>query len=262
LPVAKADLVLEVGSGGNPYFRSNVLSDPYFETSERHWAPLIADRSMVLAFAEHLPFKDKSFDFIIASHVLEHSFDPEAFLQEMQRVARAGYIEVPNAFFDRICPYDDHRLEIRESDGKLIIRKKKSQITDPDFLKICSDTIGPLLTEKIIKKFPFAFHVRYYWDAVIEFAIVNPEDHAFAAAPRERKISESEWQSGKARFRESLISLMRRIVSQKKRNQKIDIIALLECPKCKSDLQRDEHGVVCKACGNRVPVRDGYLAFS
>ena len=40
-PVDKAALVLEVGSGGNPYARANVLLDAYEETRERHWAPLV-----------------------------------------------------------------------------------------------------------------------------------------------------------------------------------------------------------------------------
>ena len=64
-PVKKNDLVLEVGSGGNPYFRSNVLCDAYFETIERHFEPLVSDRPTVLAFTENLPFKDNVFDAVI-----------------------------------------------------------------------------------------------------------------------------------------------------------------------------------------------------
>jgi hypothetical protein len=60
-PVDNKALVLEVGSGGNPYFRSNVLLDAYEETRERHWEPLVADRPLALGFAEQLPFKNKSF---------------------------------------------------------------------------------------------------------------------------------------------------------------------------------------------------------
>jgi len=37
-PVGRDALVLEVGSGGNPYFRANVLSDAYEDTRQRHWA--------------------------------------------------------------------------------------------------------------------------------------------------------------------------------------------------------------------------------
>ena len=39
---------------------------------------------------EALTFRDKSFDFVIASHVLEYSADPENFLLELNRVAKVG----------------------------------------------------------------------------------------------------------------------------------------------------------------------------
>src|SRR5689334_3586449 len=69
-PVDAGALVLEVGSGGNPYPRANVLLDAYEVTRERHWVPLKVDRPLVLGFVENLPFRDKVFDFVIASHVL------------------------------------------------------------------------------------------------------------------------------------------------------------------------------------------------
>ncbi|MGW8192784.1 MAG: class I SAM-dependent methyltransferase [Desulforhopalus sp.] len=49
-----------------------------------------------------MPFGDKSFDFIIASHILEHIADPAYFIKEMVRVGRAGYIEVPTALADNL----------------------------------------------------------------------------------------------------------------------------------------------------------------
>jgi len=51
VPVAAQDLVLEVGSGGNPFPRSNVLLDAYEVTRERHYQPLIADRPIVLVWS-------------------------------------------------------------------------------------------------------------------------------------------------------------------------------------------------------------------
>ena len=47
-PVSESALVLEVGSGGSPYFRANVLIDAFEETRERHGAPLIPDRPYVI----------------------------------------------------------------------------------------------------------------------------------------------------------------------------------------------------------------------
>jgi hypothetical protein len=45
---------------------------------------------------EPWPFTDGQFDFAICSHTLEDIRDPVWVCQELQRVARAGYIEVPS----------------------------------------------------------------------------------------------------------------------------------------------------------------------
>jgi SAM-dependent methyltransferase len=50
----------------------------------------------VVAPGDALPFPDKSFDFVISSHVIEHFFDPIKALKEWARVARKYiYIIVP-----------------------------------------------------------------------------------------------------------------------------------------------------------------------
>ena len=49
-----------------------------------------------------LPFEDKQFDYVILSHVLEHVGDPIEFIKEVQRIGKAGYIELPTRFNDSI----------------------------------------------------------------------------------------------------------------------------------------------------------------
>ena len=53
----------------------------------------------VVAWGDRLPFADKSVDFVISSHVIEHFFDPVATIEEWLRVARR-YIFI-------ICPHRD-----------------------------------------------------------------------------------------------------------------------------------------------------------
>jgi ubiquinone/menaquinone biosynthesis C-methylase UbiE len=125
-PVNSKALVLDVGSGGNPYPRANVLLDAYEETFERYHSKLVKDRPLVYGLVENMPFKDKCFDFVIASHVLEHVSDPAAFLSELMRVAKAGYIETPDAFIERLIPFRFHRLEVTERNDRLVIYKKSS----------------------------------------------------------------------------------------------------------------------------------------
>ncbi|WP_287601760.1 methyltransferase domain-containing protein [Thiothrix sp.] len=259
IPVNKDALVLEVGSGGNPYFRSNVLLDAYEETRERHWVPLVSDRPTVLGFVENLPFKDKSFDFVIASHVLEHSPYPEKFLAELQRVAKAGYIEVPDAFMERINPYHDHRLEITVRNHKLIILKKQNWKHDPEIVELYDDRVKSILTQETMRRHPFEFHVRYYWSDTIDFIIANPDTANNWQPPSTQKKPNNSPAQFRARLNNILLQTIRKYFSQNKRNQNIQLIDLLSCPLCNSsNLEEHERNTInCKNCGENYPVIDG-----
>jgi len=63
----------------------------------------------IVAPGDKIPSPDKSFDFVISSHVIEHFFDPIAALKEWARIARR-YIYI-------ICPQPDALPSDR---GKLI----------------------------------------------------------------------------------------------------------------------------------------------
>jgi uncharacterized protein YbaR (Trm112 family)/SAM-dependent methyltransferase len=257
-PVNKGDLVLEVGSGGNPYARANVLLDAYEETRERHWVPLKTDRPMVLGFVEKLPFKDKSFDFVIASHVLEHSSQPEQFLAELQRVAKSGYIEVPDAFMERINPYTDHRLEITCRENKLIIKKKSEHIVEHDTVELYEDRVKPFLTQELIPKRPFAFHVRYYWKGKIDFTVINPDIDASWSVAETLGKSEVPDISIKARLKDFALNTARLVLSQNNRNKKIDLFDLLLCPSCNSNLLlKTSGGIKCNDCNTTYKLQQG-----
>ena len=254
-PVKKSDLVLEVGSGGNPYFRANILCDAYFETQERFFIPLIYDRPTIIAPAENLPFKDNIFDFVIASHVLEHSADPEKFLSELQRVARAGYIEVPDAFMERLTHYTFHRLEITNVDNILVIRKKKNYIHDQEIDNLFDKT--RLIFPKWVQKYPFQFHVRYYWgrdEGGIKYKILNPE-YKFNWDTLVEKNSSKDKFRVEAFLKTKILLLVRGIFSQNKRNRKINILDLMICNKCKKDdFELKLSYVVCKNCFEKYSV--------
>lgn len=231
-PVGPQALVLEVGSGGNPYPRSNVLLDAYEATRERHWVPLVADRPTVLGYVENLPFRDQAFDFVIASHVLEHSIQPEQFLGELQRVARAGYIEVPDAFMERVNPYRDHRLEITVRDAKLMIRKKPGWRADDELVELYEHRAKPLVAGELIPAHPFDFHVRYYWESSIAFEVLNPAIDAGWQPP----AGHATHGSAGGGWRSALMAGLRSLLSQRRRNRQIDLQGLLRCPSCRKGL--------------------------
>ena len=259
-PVPPQALVLEVGSGGNPYPRANVLLDAYESTRERHWVPLTVDRPTVLGFVEALPFRDQAFDFVIASHVLEHSADPARFLGELQRVAKAGYIEVPDAFMERVNPYHDHRLEITTREGRLVIRKKPDWRADPEVVELYEHRAKPLVAGQLIPTHPFEFHVRYYWESKIAFTVVNPDVRADWQPPA--GASAGHTAPLRTGCRGTALNALRAILSQTKRNKGIDLTGLLQCPACGGhSLTRQASSLTCNACHAEYPVKNGVPAM-
>ena len=258
-PVPRDALVLEVGSGGNPYARAHVLLDAYAMPRERPWVPLVADRPTVLGFVENLPFRDQAFDFVIASHVLEHSTDPARFLGELQRVARAGYIEVPDAFMERVNPYRDHRLEITVRDNRLLIRRKPAWRTDPALVELYEPTAKKWIAGETIPRHPFDFHVRYYWQGRIDFEILDEgvdfdpgDDDGGRIAPQE---------AGRISPLRNVLSGLRRLLSQRARNSALDVVPLLRCPGCHhAGLERGGPDALhCTRCDTQYPVRNGLM---
>jgi SAM-dependent methyltransferase len=94
-------VVIDVGSGNYPFPRATILCDCYLDpTVHRHSAIVRDERPLVICDVCNLPFPDKYVDFIYCSHVLEHVDDPMKACSELQRVAKAGYIETPNFMKD------------------------------------------------------------------------------------------------------------------------------------------------------------------
>ena len=253
LPVDDSAIVLDVGSGGNPHPRADVLIDRLSGAEHRGGDPMLIDRPAIIGDATKLPFKDKCFDYVIASHVLEHMPNPEIFLSELQRVSKAGYIETPNFMCERLLPSRAHCLEIAISKNTLQIHKKKSHLIDSfiaelDFLE--NDKKWGILYFKD----PELFHARYFWSGEINYKILNPETSCEwiqdvynnsaskneVVAMQERKIS---WRSIGSEFYESI-----QRVKRKSRLKNFNLKEVLVCPECKGGLISIEKNLHCPMC--------------
>ncbi len=117
--------VLDIGSGHNPWFRSNVLVDRFVDDVTERGAPLKkAGKEFVEADATDLPFPAKSFDFVYCSHVAEHIGDIAKFFREIQRVGKAGYIETPNYLLEQMVGTTTHTWALWVENGVLHAEKK------------------------------------------------------------------------------------------------------------------------------------------
>ena len=95
------DKVLDIGSGNNPFPLATHLADLHEGETTHRSEKLIKDgRPFTVCDIANLPFKDKEFDFIYCSHVLEHAIDPAQACDELMRVGKRGYIETPTKTSD------------------------------------------------------------------------------------------------------------------------------------------------------------------
>lgn len=116
--------VLDVGSGGRPHAAATHLCDALEENLERGSDLKRDGRPFVYAEIDHLPFKGGAFDFVYAVHVLEHSPAPQAALDELTRVAKAGYIETPTPFAERLYGWTNHRATVSFKGGRFVFGPK------------------------------------------------------------------------------------------------------------------------------------------
>ncbi|MFM8268326.1 MAG: class I SAM-dependent methyltransferase [Ilumatobacteraceae bacterium] len=136
IPVGAAGLVLDVGSGDKPHWRADVLLDRYVDAEHALQrsgrASARVNRPLFDADAADMPFADGVFDYVICSHMLEHVPEPGRVIDEMVRVARAGYIEVPEAASAKIVDFPSHLWWCRLVDGTLVFTAKTDRYFDPE----------------------------------------------------------------------------------------------------------------------------------
>ena len=149
--------ILDIGCGYRAHPKASVIAD-------------VQDFSKF--YEKRLPFKDKEFDFIIASHVIEHVEDFEFFIKELERISSKGYIELPSRLGDNLVFENktDHLWWFLYDDvnGKLLV-SKKNQIIEP-FITVATAKIF----EKIFRE---SFTLELAWEDKIDYKIDNQIRH-------------------------------------------------------------------------------------
>ena len=114
--------ILDIGCGYNANKFANVICD--VQDLSNHYQ----NKKFTKLIEKKLPFKDKEFDFVVASHVMEHVEDVEFFIKELERVSKQGYIELPTMLEDNLVFENkkDHlwHMDFDDVENKILISKK------------------------------------------------------------------------------------------------------------------------------------------
>ena len=124
-------------------------------------------KKFVLIENKILPFSNNQFDFVYASHVIEHVEDVSFFISELKRISRQGYIELPSILEDNLVlstnSSDDHKWMFKFDDvEKVLLVEKKKQLIEP-FI-----THG-VLFDSLRKNFRSSLVLELYWENEINY---------------------------------------------------------------------------------------------
>ena len=152
--------ILDIGCGYRAHSNATVIADV------KDLSTFYKDKNFIKINEKKLPFKNKEFDFVIASHVIEHIEDFEFFLNELERVSSKGYIELPTKLGDNLVieNKNDHIWWFSFDDiNKNLIASKKSQLIEP-FLNVSTGKIF----EEIFRD---SLILEIYWEEKINYII-------------------------------------------------------------------------------------------
>lgn len=190
VPVRDDALVLDVGSGDKPSWRADVLLDRYlgaeYAGQRSGTGAAKVSRPLFNADAADMPFGDQVFDYSICSHLLEHVPDPGGVIEELMRVSKAGYIEVPEAASCRIVDFPSHvwliRLDESTTPATLVFEPKHARWNDPELAAYFARS-G--LADKVERVLNTKFEDRVImlpWEGTINYRIEAPVDAEFMRA--------------------------------------------------------------------------------
>ncbi len=154
--------VLDIGCGYTANEYANTICDVQDLSS------YYKDRNFIKLENNKLPFKDNQFDFVIASHVIEHVDNFELFIKELERVSKKGYIELPSKLEDNLVFENkkDHlwHMDFDDVNLKLII-SKKIQFLEPIL------TVSTI--QKLRKNFESSLIIQLFWEDKIDFQFID-----------------------------------------------------------------------------------------
>jgi Methionine biosynthesis protein MetW len=223
--VPEGALVLDVGGWASPMARADWVIDlmpyetrglygPVDAASERFSAETWIVRD--ICDREPWPFSDRQFDFAVCSHTLEDVRDPIWVCAELNRVARAGYVETPSRLEEQsqgvagpFVGWSHHHWLVDETgQGLRFVLKPHMIHARPEFT-VSSEEAAQLTADERV--------LIHFWDgelAASERVFFDSEQHdAYLAEPvlaHRQQLAERVRASGPGRTRRVVSRLRNR----------------------------------------------------
>tara|TARA_B100000900_G_scaffold7045_1_gene5980 strand:- start:31 stop:648 length:618 start_codon:yes stop_codon:yes gene_type:complete len=165
--------ILDVGCGYTAHENATVICDVQDLSS------FYKGKNFIKLDGNVLPFKDNEFDFVIASHVIEHVKDVKIFINELSRISSKGYIELPTILEDNLVFENkrDHiwHMEFDDIENKLNI-SKKIQYLEPIITVSTSKIFSNIFRQSLV--------LELYWEDNIEFNLIQKNKNDFQKISR------------------------------------------------------------------------------
>ena len=154
--------ILDIGCGYRANKNASIIADI------QDFSDFYKEKEFVKIEGKNLPFKDKEFDFVIASHVIEHIDNFEFFIKELERISSKGYIELPSRLGDNLVfeNKNDHIWWFCFDDvTNQLIASKKNQLIEPFITVSTAKLFEEVFRESLV--------IELAWEEKIDYKINN-----------------------------------------------------------------------------------------
>ncbi len=263
-------IVVDIGCGNWPNMRANILVDKFLDDDSERPHPLRLDhRPFIVCDCLYLPFKNRTVDFIVCSHLAEHVEQPEALFAELTRVAKSGYVECPSRIREILHGWEFHRWYVEVRGDRLIFEEKPQALHDPELHRWFSHLFE---TDCEFERF-FVDHMErlglvagYRWRDEIKYTV-----HRLAKATWQRVAAQLDTR-GPITSTELAVQLRRSPSASLTRNERIKqrlaaiarwssdrhvtqrLRHMLCCPICKRELADGVQELACVHCEAKFPI--------
>ena len=165
--------ILDIGCGYTAHANATVICDV------QDLSNFYKDKYFIKLSGNVLPFKSNEFDFVIASHVIEHVKDVKTFINELSRISSKGYIELPTILEDNLVFENkkDHiwQMEFDDIDNKLNI-SERIQYLEPVVTVSTSKMFSNIFRQSLV--------LELYWEDKIDFNLINKNKNEYQKISR------------------------------------------------------------------------------